>query len=174
MSGNHYIIDSCSLIDLQRFYPIDVFPSVWEKMHELAKRGLIHIPNEVYNEVKIGDDNVPIWIDDHKFIIVSITQKQLNLVKEIVEKYPSIVNSINQYNADPWLIAVAFEFMTSPQQKLHDFLDLPETEKSEVEIIIVTEESLRGNKIKIPFICQEYSIKCIKILDLIKLEGWKF
>ena len=57
MTSNHYIIDSCSLMELNRHNPLDVFPSVWEKIEDLINKDLLVAPKEVLNEVNEGDDN---------------------------------------------------------------------------------------------------------------------
>ena len=73
MSNNHYVIDSCSLIDLQRFYPISNFPSLWNNLSKLVKKQLLHIPKEVYNEISVSDDSVKDWVEQQKHIIKEIT-----------------------------------------------------------------------------------------------------
>ena len=50
----------------------------------------------------------------------------------------------------------------------------PQTTLVQVKRIVVTEEKLRGNKVKIPYVCQEYTVEAIDILDMFRMEGWKF
>jgi len=40
--------------------------------------------------------------------------------------------------------------------------------------IVVTEEKIRGNKVRIPSVCQEYNVEAIDILDMFRKEGWTF
>ena len=61
------------------------------------------------------------------------------------------------------MIALAIEMIHDPQQAL-----------VEVKRIVVTEEKIRGDKIKIPYVCEEYTIEAIDILDMFRKEGWKF
>jgi hypothetical protein len=91
------------------------------------------------------------------------TAEQIEIVKEILKKYPSLIKQDKHYAADPWVIALAIEMIRNPQQTL-----------VEIKRIVVTEEKLRGNKVRIPSVCQEYSIQAIDILDMFRLEGWKF
>lgn len=51
MTSSHYIIDSSSLMELNRYNPIDVFPTVWDKLELLISRGLLSAPKEVLNEM---------------------------------------------------------------------------------------------------------------------------
>jgi hypothetical protein len=50
----------------------------------------------------------------------------------------------------------------------------PQTTLVEIKRIVVTEEKIRGNKIKIPFVCNDFGIEAIDILDMFRVEGWKF
>jgi len=43
-----------------------------------------------------------------------------------------------------------------------------------IKRIVVTEEKLRGNQIKIPFVCNQKSIEAIDVIELFRTEGWKF
>jgi hypothetical protein len=82
---------------------------------------------------------------------------------EILKKYPSLIKQDKRYAADPWVIAVAIEMIRDPQKTLF-----------KIKRIVVTEEKLRGDKVRIPYVCQEYTIQAIDILDMFRLEGWKF
>ncbi|MBU0980542.1 MAG: DUF4411 family protein [Nanoarchaeota archaeon] len=33
---------------------------------------------------------------------------------------------------------------------------------------------MRGEKVKIPFVCNNGQIECIDIIDMFRTEGWKF
>ena len=83
---------------------------------------------------------------------------------DILKKYPSLVKQEQRkYDADPWVIALAIELSTSSQKTL-----------SPVKRIVVTEEKLRGNKVKIPYVCQIFNIESISIIEMFRAEGWKF
>ena len=41
-----------------------------------------------------------------------------------------------------------------------------------IDYIIITEESIKPNKI--PSICKDLGINCIKLLKMIDLESWSF
>ena len=90
-----------------------------------------------------------------------VTQQQIEKVKEILAKYPQLVDVRSEVVADPWLIALALE--KEEQQKLF----------KEVKIV-VTEEKIKPNKVNIPFVCRELGIECINIIGLMRKEGWKW
>ena len=49
-----YVFDSNIFINLQRRQPIDIFPSLWNRIGELKKDGTIISSQEVYDEIMIG------------------------------------------------------------------------------------------------------------------------
>lgn len=163
MSKNFYIIDSCSLVDLNRHNPLDVFPSLWSKIGELINSGMMISHIEVFNEVSQQDDNLCKWLKKYKNMFSNFSEKQAEIVKQILKKYPSFVKTDKRYDADPWLIALAKEIKDSPQKTLFT-----------IKRLIVTEESLRGNKIKIPFICNDFGVECINRVEMFRQENWKF
>jgi len=96
-------------------------------------------------------------------MFIEPTIEQIETVRDILEKYPSIIDLKNHYSADPWVIALALEKINDPQQTLMI-----------IKRIVVTEEKIRGNKVKIPFICDQYDVEAIAIIDMFRIEGWIF
>ncbi|HHD16177.1 MAG TPA: DUF4411 family protein [Euryarchaeota archaeon] len=158
-----YIIDSSSLIDLNKRNPMDVYPGVWRKMEGLIIKHRLFAPKEVLNEIMEYDDVLAEWGKNNKNMFVEPTEDQIEIVREILEKFPSIIK-INKRNcADPWVIALAIEMNRSTQQTL-----------IEIRRIVVTEEKLRGNKVRIPFVCSYFTVEVIDIIGMFRTEGWKF
>ena len=158
-----YIIDTSSLIELNQHNPMDVYPGVWQKMKGLVNSKRLFAPREVLDEINRFDDSLAKWSKKQGKMFKEPTGEQIKIVKEILKKYPSLINKGKRYAADPWVIALAIEMIHDPQRAL-----------VEVKRIVVTEEKIRGDKIKIPYVCEEYSIEAIAILDMFRMEGWKF
>ncbi len=158
-----YIIDTSSLIALNRHNPRDVYPGVWQEMGTLIDSKRLFAPREVFEESSRLDDSLAEWTKTQMKMFIEPTLKQIEIVKEILRKYPSIIKLDKRYAADPWVIALAIEMIKSPQKAL-----------VEVKRIVVTEEKLRGERIRIPFICQEYMVDAIDIIEMFRMEGWKF
>ncbi|EQB70165.1 MAG: hypothetical protein AMDU4_FER2C00261G0002 [Ferroplasma sp. Type II] len=163
MTSNIYIMDSSSLIELNRHNPIDVFPSVWKNMESLISKGLLVAPTEVLYEITERDDQLAKWAKTQTSFFRAPTQKQIEILKGILKAYPSMVREDRKYDADPWVIALAIEMTTNSQQTL-----------TPIKRIVVTEEKLRGEKIRIPYVCQKYNIDSIDIIEMFRIEGWKF
>ncbi len=159
MSDCIYVIDSCSLIDLNIHTPIDVYPSVWKKLEELIRRGLLVSPKEVFNEIKQQDDKLSEWAKKQNNFFKEVSVEQLKIVTEILDKYPALVKIDRKYDADPFVIALAVEMATNQQQTL-----------TTIKRIVVTEEKLAGMKLKIPLICKDYNIDCINVNDMFRSE----
>lgn len=158
-----YIIDTSSIIDLFRVYPSDVFPKLWENIDVLIKQGRIISHEEVLKELSKKDDDAYKWAKQRKNMFKTITSEQIKIVKNIISKFPKLVDLNKEIDADPWLIALALE--KEKQKKL-----LP---KIEIKII-VTQEKFKPNKVNIPFVCREFGIECINILGLMRKEKWKW
>jgi hypothetical protein len=163
MTSNNYIMDSSSLIELNRHNPIDVFPSVWKNMESLISKGLLVAPTEVLYEITERDDQLAKWAKEQTSFFRAPTQKQIEILKGILKAYPSMVREDRKYDADPWVIALAIEMTTGSQQTL-----------TPIKRIVVTEEKLRGEKVRIPYVCQKYNIDSIDIIEMFRIEGWKF
>ena len=162
----YYIIDSSSLIELNRKYPIDIFPSLWKNMEGLIKNGFLLSHEEVFKEIIEGDDELAGWAKRHRRLFKGYDEKQMETVREILLKYPSLAKADNEKaSADPFLIAMAVGFLNDKQQTL---------DGSRKGKLIVTEEKLRGNRVRIPFVCKDYGIDCIEVLEMCRREGWKF
>lgn len=163
MTNNIYIIDTSSLIQLSKHNPHDVYPGVWKQLEGVIGSGRLIAPKEVLNEISKLDDALTTWAKKHAQMFKEPTEKQIAVVREILNKFPSLVKLESEFDADPWVIALAVELAQNPQKTLF-----------QIKRIVVTEEKLRGNKVKIPFVCQDFKIKSVDIIDMFRSEGWKF
>jgi len=146
-----YVIDTCSLIELRRTYPKDVFPGVWDKVGELAESEILISVEDVYEELKVQDDEVLEWANEHVEFKPLDEQIQIK-ASEILENYPNLLNlKKRKSSADPFLIATAMVFSCS----------------------VITEETPSGGGpyLKIPDICRSNGIDCIRLLDMLRTEN---
>ncbi len=152
-----YSVDTSALLDgLRRHYPADIFVSLWSHIDELIAGGRVIASEEVFEELKVRDDEAKAWVEQrqHSLLIrtdIRITQE----VRNILTAYPKLVKGLKGRNrADAFVIAVA---------KQHG-------------CTVVTGEANDGNidRPKIPFICKQLNIPCIGFLDLIQAEGWHY
>jgi hypothetical protein len=142
---------------------MDVYPSVWRSLEKLIKSGFLVSPKEVQKEINRKDNQLGEWAKKQKDFFKEPTPTQISLIKEILAKYPSIVKVDAKNGADPFVIALAIEMARNKQKTLFP-----------VKRIVVTEEKLRGERIRIPYICQGYSIECIDVIEMFRAEELKF
>ncbi len=163
---NYYVIDSCSLMELNRRYPIDIFPPVWQRIESLIDKGFLVSPKEVLKEIEKGDDHLKEWSKKQTKLFKDLTVKQIQIVQEILGKYPKWLNEDSMSPiADPFVIALAIEMETDTQKTLIETIK---------KRIVVSEERISGKKTRVPYVCQEYNIECIFLIEMFRKEGWVF
>lgn len=164
-----YCVDTSSLVNVQRTYPLAVFPGLWERMSELAGEGRLAAPREVFNELERGgDDEIFQWARSNRPMFRDPDDEQIQLAKTIVNdpKFGRLFDIDSETpDADPFVIALA----SVEQRRVSIF---PQ------KWIVVTDESRvqPGTKPRIPDVCNDprYQLECIRILDMFRREGWEF
>jgi hypothetical protein len=53
MTSNCYIIDTSSLIELNKHNPMDVYPGVWQKIEQLINKDRLLAPRKYYSRLGI-------------------------------------------------------------------------------------------------------------------------
>ncbi|MCD6483514.1 MAG: DUF4411 family protein, partial [Candidatus Odinarchaeota archaeon] len=163
-----YIIDTCSIIDLFRLYPRDIFSKLWMNLDELIKDNRVISHEFVLKELSKKNDEAYKWAKNRKKVFKGVTRHQIKIMGDLsrnVEEFKKLVEGgkDKEIHADPWLIVLALE--KEQQRKL-----IPEIKIK----VIVTEEKLKQNKINIPSVCRKLSIECINIIGLMRREKWKW
>ena len=162
-----YCIDTSALIDLDRLYSKEVFPSLWEKhLVEIVEEGRQISPYEVREELERKDDQLWNWIKVNcKNLFIRDNQFVIDRVAELQTRFEGWINPENpQKNmADPFVVALALE--------AHNIF--PDVE--EKETIVITHEEFTGNlaKRRLPDICKHLGLETYRLIHLFKKEGWK-
>lgn len=153
-----YSVDTSALLDgLERYYPETTFPALWQKIDELIAAGRFLISEEVWDEARAHDAAAKAWLDSRgKGAMVVPTDAVIaKEVQDILVRFPKLVANMKGRNrADAFVIAVA---------RVRG-------------AVVVTGEGPDGNenRPKIPYICQHAKVQCVRFLDIVRLEGWKF
>lgn len=141
-----YVFDTNIFINLQRRQPIDLYPTVWNKIGELMSQGIIISSQEVFDEIAIGGDDLEKWAKVRKECFlpsdISVQQK----VRDILRNHRGLIEGGTKKNsADPFVVALA-------QDKQYK---------------VVTEETRtrNANSPKIPDVCDAYSIECLNFVS---------
>jgi predicted nuclease of predicted toxin-antitoxin system len=156
-----YCIDANILIQAwQKYYSPEICPSYWDVLNDLGKRGVIFIPELVYEEIEKGEDNLFKWLKNSDIPIKKIDGEVTNCLKEIYVSNPThkyLVSSNGTHSkADPWVIAHAMK----------------------ENAIVVTKETKdffkKPTKIKIPHVCDNMNVSWIDDFEFIRSLNIKF
>lgn len=150
-----YCVDTSSMLDAwRRHYPSDIFVGFWDDLQTLINQGKVIAPEQVLDELGKKDDEVAEWARQQRDLFVPYDRDLEEHVIHIMGTYPLMVkNTKGKHAADPFVIALARSrgcFLVSEEQ--HGSIDKP----------------------KIPDVCQAEKIRCIRLLDLIRHERWRY
>ncbi len=157
-----YVIDTSALIDMKIHTPMDIHISQWNMVKTLISSKRLVAPMEVKEEIANIDDELYEWTRNNAEMFIDITTGQISAMREIMDKFPSLPGDNREHSADPWIIALAMDL------KNQTSLD------EEREIIVVTHEKLKGNKVKIPFVCKHFGIRYMTAQEMFREEGSVF
>ncbi len=151
-----YSIDTSAILDgWRRCYPPDRFPSVWRNIGQLICARSLCATEEVLIELKKKADDVYKWARNQAGLFLPIDEATQKSVAKILLAYPRLVDPRkNRSTADPFVIALAHV--------------------NGATVVSGEISSNNPRKPKIPDVCSAMRIKHIRLLELFRLEGWKF
>jgi Domain of unknown function (DUF4411) len=144
-----FCVDTSGWLDgWHRYYPRDVFPSLWQNLEERVTGCDIIASEEVYVEVQKKDDDLHEWMKQREFMLIPANESIQRRVAEVLGTYPRLVDTLKgRSQADPFVIATAVETGS----------------------VVVTGESIgTATRPRIPFVCQQLGIRCLTFLDMIR------
>jgi len=149
-----YSIDSSGILDVFRYYPPDVFPTIWTQMDIATRSGTIFAIDEVYRELEKKDDVAFEWLKARRMIVVELDTEIQQRVAAILAVHPRLIDTRkNRSSGDPFVIALA-------QSR---------------KFAVVTGEKASGvlAKPNIPDVCIALKIPWMNVLSMFRNEGWK-
>ena len=151
-----YCIDTSALVDgWVRYYPPDVFPTLWTRLEEMARSGRIVAPDEVMKELSRKDDDLFNWARLNENLFIPLDTAIQMATQEILAAFPRLVDSErDRSTADPFVIAVA---------RVHRYC-------------VVTGEKSAGTatRPKIPNVCGHFGIRYVNMLAFMREQKWQF
>jgi hypothetical protein len=132
-----------------RYYPPDVFPTLWQNLDQFIESGEIVSTEEVYIETAKKADELHEWIKDRKHMLISLSPDIQRVATDLLTDYPRLVDTLKgRSQADPFVIATAIE----------------------IKADVVTGEVRTGNltKPRIPDVCDARGIRWINFLQMIR------
>jgi hypothetical protein len=169
MAEDIYVIDTSSLIEIKpEHYPFDIYITMWRNLENLIRNGRLISHEKVLDELKEYQgkkDKLLEWAYNHKTMFKPTTPQQIEIVRNkilVVDNFRALIDySKPTGDTDVFIIALALE----KQKTLFKTLS---------KKIVVTQEQIKGNKIKIPFVCKYFKIECINVFEMFRREGWKW
>lgn len=145
-----YSIDTGALIDLERLYSHETFPSVWNRFESIVTEGRVVAARAVRGELEFQKDYI--WRWSKAYLVFNDPDKeQLEVVSNIVNNFPGLVPlSKTSDVADPFVIALA-------KVKNHT---------------VITTEIPDPNKHKIPGVCDDLDVPWVNLQRFFKTENW--
>lgn len=151
-----YIFDKNVFLSLGLYYP-SRFPTIWDKIEELAETGILRSVREVRKEIEVNCSFTQIseWVKSHHHIFMEPTNMEIRIVTEIFKKtqYRNLVRKQNILRglpvADPFIIAAG----------------------SFYGACVVTQEALRPGGARIPTACKELEVECTNLEGFLENEG---
>lgn len=149
-----YSLDTSGFLDAWlRYYPIDVFPSVWNRLELAATDGTLSASDEVLRELEKKDDGAFAWMKSHPSMVIEIDATIEAAVIQLMTRFPRLVDTKKgRSGGDPFVIALA-----------------------QVRgLTVITGEYATGklNSPRIPDVCKELNIPCVRILDFFRQQHW--
>jgi hypothetical protein len=148
-----YCIDTNIFIDAgERYYPPDIVPGFWKNLDGLIDAGRFKAPEMLIEELERKDDAWRQWVYDRKeTLIVPMDMPQVEAVKRVVAVYEAQSSNVTRMTGDPFFIALALA----------------------QGLTVVTSESERKGKVKIPKICAALGVPSISLLEMMRRENWR-
>jgi uncharacterized membrane protein len=128
---------------------VDVFPTLWLRIHDRIDAREIITSEEVYIELARKDDDLHAWVMQRKHMLVPLDEEVQTRATGLLAEYPRLVDTLrNRSMADPFVIATAMVRGAT----------------------VVTGEIASGrmDKPRIPDVCLAKGIRCISFLQMIR------
>lgn len=140
-----YSIDTSALLDAAvRWYPQNVFPSVWGFLDGMVDDGGLVAVEELLRELQRRDDAIHEWVKARKARMLVTLEDDIQLaVMEVLSEFPKLVDQRPSKNlADPFVIALA---------------------KARGLVVVSGELGGTRERPKIPVVCDHFGIRCLTL-----------
>ena len=156
-----YCLDANVLIEAWRKYYSPKFcPDYWDILNTLGADDKIYMPQIVYEEITRTEDELSAWLKKSKIKAHEIKEPVTECLKQIYAADPAhklLVDSKKYRSlADPWVIAHAL---------------------SDNACVVTKEEKITASnkdKIRIPNVCENMSVRCINDFQFVEEMNIKF
>jgi hypothetical protein len=150
-----FCVDTSALIECwTRYYPIDLFPGLWDRLDGLVQSGELVAPDEVLHELAKKQDELHKWAKDRKDMFLELDEAVQAATSQVLAGNQLLAKDFAQRtHADPFVIAVA-----------------------QVQgIPIITQEGPGSEKRPtIPYVCKSLEVRTLTVVEFIREQRWAF
>jgi PIN domain nuclease of toxin-antitoxin system len=150
-----YSVDTSALLDAwARWYPPDLFPSVWDRFSDVIAKAKVVATDEVLNELERKADDCHAWAKERPQMFLSMDADIQISAAEVLAEFPKLVDErTGKSMGDPFVIAVA---------RVHSLA------------VVTGEKGGSPQKPKIPNVCSHFGIECIDIVEMMRQLKFQF
>lgn len=150
-----YSIDTSALLDAwARWYPPDLFPTVWDSIARVVDAQCVVATDEVLNELEKKADDCHEWAKAQPKMFLPLDAAIQISAAEILAEFPKLVDErTGKSMGDPFVIAVA---------RVHSLA------------VVTGEKGGTRERPKIPNVCDHYDIRCIDVVEMMRELQFKF
>lgn len=109
MTDQRYCLDTSFFINgWNKHWRIDVFPTLWTRLHEMIDGKRIFSCRAVHKEIKRQNDDLLAWVENRPYIFEQPNADLTTHMSEVMSQLQKMAakgRSLNE--ADPWVIAHA-------------------------------------------------------------------
>lgn len=148
-------LDTSAVLECwSRYYPIDVFPRLWDRLAELIAAGEIIAPDEVHEEIKRKDDELAGWVKNHTRMFVPLDADVQRAAREVLSVFPELVKELGGRNqADPFVVALA---------------------RVRGATVVTQEKGGSRARPRLPMVCEHFGVEHTDVIGFIRRRGWSF
>ncbi len=159
-----YIIDTSSLVTLHRWRPLSSNREIWDNLEKLIRDDRLIAPEEVYDEIRAGDDALARWASRKKQqrrLFRPTTRQHAGIAKQIIHEFPDFVERDRPTpQADPFVVALA----------VHEGRSV--VAAAEERIVVTDEKFTPTGRPRIPHVCAAHGVRYLSIHQMYVNEGW--
>ncbi|PZS35023.1 MAG: DUF4411 domain-containing protein [Pseudonocardiales bacterium] len=150
-----YCFDTSALLQCwARYYPMDVFPGLWDRLDAMIRGGELVAPDEVGREIAKQDDGLNTWVKDRPELLIPLDDEIQRATSDVLDAFPELVKELSGRNqADPFVVALA-----------------------RVRGLTVVTQEKGGSQMRprIPMVCRQVDVECMDVVSFIRDRGWTF
>lgn len=155
-----YLLDTNIFITAKNELPMDVYPSFWQTLSQLASNGKIRSIKKVEDEIRKGKDELVDWIDNNlpKDFFISENADTIAALSTVSQW--TILNRVYSQAAKTEFVSVADSWIIA--------------EALSQSITVVTHETpdpLCKKRVKIPDVCNAVGVKFCNLNDAFRALG---